>query len=193
MNLLLVDCCIREDESRTLALANAFLDEYARNNNVNITALSLPSLSISPLDKDMLQKRSLLCEKGDFTGDIFTLSHQFANADRIVVAAPYWDLSFPALLKTYIENVCVAGITFYYTETGPKGLCKADKLMYITTSGAFLQGMDFGSEYIRGLCRLFGIDNFSKLSAEGLDIDTLDSTKIMNEAIKKAVESAMVW
>ena len=33
-----------------------------------------------------------------------------ANADKIVIAAPFWDMSFPSLLKVYIENIYTIGI-----------------------------------------------------------------------------------
>ena len=36
----------------------------------------------------------------------------------------YWDLSFPAALKIYIEHAAVMGVTFHYTEEGRcEGLC----------------------------------------------------------------------
>ena len=51
---------------------------------------------------------------------------QFAAADVIVIAAPYWDLMFPAVLKTYLENITVTGITFCYSDQGrPQSMCKA--------------------------------------------------------------------
>lgn len=52
------------------------------------------------------------------------LAEQFAQADEIVVAAPYWDLSFPSILKVYLERVCVTGITFHYVENREEGLCR---------------------------------------------------------------------
>ena len=36
----------------------------------------------------------------------------------IVIAAPYWDLSFPAVLKTYLEQINVLGVTFDYSDDG---------------------------------------------------------------------------
>ena len=43
---------------------------------------------------------------------------------------------FPALLKQYLEQISVVGITFKYSENGvPVGLCRADRLFYVTTAG----------------------------------------------------------
>ena len=57
---------------------------------------------------------------------MFDLARQFARAEIIVMAAPYWDLSFQAALKQYLEQVNVVGITFRYSEEGqPVPLCRA--------------------------------------------------------------------
>jgi len=193
MNILFINCCARGKESRTLALAKAFLDEYTKINDASVCELDLSKTALSPLDADKLALRTELSEKGDFSHDMFKSAHEFANAERIVIAAPYWDLSFPAQLKTYIENICVTGIAFCYTETGAKGLCRADKLMYITTCGAFLGEMNFGGDYIKGLCTLWGIPEFSQISAEGLDIDTFDANEIMAKATASAKSAAKEW
>lgn len=40
-----------------------------------------------------------------------------------------WNLSFPPVLKAYIDAVAVAGKTFKYTPEGPVGLL-TDKKLY---------------------------------------------------------------
>ena len=48
----------------------------------------------------------------EFNDHIFDYAKDFAKADTIVIAAPFWDLSFPASLKCYIEAINILGITF---------------------------------------------------------------------------------
>ena len=43
-------------------------------------------------------------------------ARQFRDADIVVIAAPYYDLSFPSALKNYLEAICCVGLTFYYDE-----------------------------------------------------------------------------
>ena len=68
--------------------------------------------------------------------------------------------------------------------------------MYITTSGSPIGDMNFGYEYVQGLCRLFGIPKTYFASAEGLDIIGNDTEKIMADAkvkitdIIKAIQSS---
>ena len=89
-----------------------------------------------------------------------------------MIAAPYWDLSFPAMLKQYLEQITVVGITFKYSEEGiPLGLCKAKRLFYITTVGGFYAPEEYGFGYVKALAQnYYGIQDVRKIEALGLDI-----------------------
>ena len=102
----------------------------------------------------------------------------------IVIAAPYWDLMFPAVLKTYLENITVTGITFRYSEEGrPQSLCRAKALYYVTTAGGFIGQNDFGFSYVKALAQnFFGITDVHRYAAEGLDILGADVDRIMGKA-----------
>lgn len=100
-----------------------------------------------------------------------TLAEQFAQADEIVVAAPYWDLSFPAILKVYLERICVSGVTFHYVGDQAEGLCRAEKAVYVSTAGGYVGERHLGEEYVRTLFQqMFGIPAFTTVRCEGLDI-----------------------
>ena len=76
---------------------------------------------------------------GDFSGASFALARTFAAADEVVIAAPYWDMSFPASLKLYVEQLCVNKLTFCYNEKGmPCGLTNVKKAIYFTTAGGYI-------------------------------------------------------
>jgi FMN-dependent NADH-azoreductase len=62
-------------------------------------------------------------------------AYQFAEADKYIIAAPFWNLSFPAILKAYIDYICVTGITFKYTAEGPVGLGQGKKAVHIVARG----------------------------------------------------------
>ncbi|MFQ9179571.1 MAG: NAD(P)H-dependent oxidoreductase [Eggerthella lenta] len=96
---------------------------------------------------------------------------------------PYWDLSFPAAFKTYLEHVSVCELTFHYTEDARcEGICKAKRITYITTCGGFVEGANFGYEYIVGIAKMFGIPEVRFVAAEGLDIVGIDIQEQMDKA-----------
>ena len=118
-NVLFVDCCIRGEASRTKKLADAFLSALPAD--CRVTRLDLMAEELSYFKDGYFAQREQLLAAGERDHPRFRYAHQFAQADRIVIAAPFWDLSFPALLKVYIEQVSVDGITFGSTESGLQG------------------------------------------------------------------------
>ena len=139
MKLLFVNCCIsrRGAGSRTHALAEAFLAAFRAAHpdaaEEEITPETL--LALKPFDAALLQKRDALAEAGNFDAPVYALARQFREADAVVVAAPFWDLSYPAALRTYIEYISAVGLTYHYTEAGCCGDCAAQWLVYLTSGG----------------------------------------------------------
>ena len=179
---LFINCCVRE-ESRTDRLARAVLQKLGGN----FTEIKLYEENLKPLDRGTLNKRTALIEQGDYCDPMFNYAKQFASADTIVIAAPYWDLSFPATLKIYIENIYVTGIVSAYDKSGmPVGLCKAKELYYVTTAGGpYDPTYSYG--YIESLVKnFFGIPETHLVKAEMLDIEGYDAEEILKREIKKS-------
>lgn len=85
-----------------------------------------------------------------------------------MVAAPYWDLSFPAILKVYLERICVSGVTFHYVGDQAEGLWPAEKAVYVSTAGGYVGERHLGEEYVRTLFQqMFGIPAFTTVRCEG--------------------------
>ena len=176
---LFINCCPR-DSSRTERLARKLLEKLGEYDEVNPEKEGLV-----PMSKERLNYRTELLQKGDLSDDIFKYAKQFAAADTIVIAAPFWDLSFPSVLKIYIENIYVTGIVSKYNSDGtPKGLCKAKKLYYVTTAGGPYDGR-FSFDYLKELAEsFFGIGETVLIKAEMLDIIGNDAEKILAERMK---------
>ena len=183
--ILYVNACVRK-ASRTRWLAEkllAKLDEpYAE--------IRLAEMEFPVVDEAFLSQRDHLIAAGDFQHPMFTPARQFAQAETIVIAAPYWDLSFPAMLKQYLEQINVLGITFRYTDAGlPIGLCRASRLFYVTTAGGAFVPETFGFEYVQALAQNFyGIQDVRQFKAVGLDLEGADENAIM-----KAAENAVIF
>ena len=176
MNILFINACPRKD-SRTKILADYLLTKF----NSNVQERNLTKTTLLPLSEEMLERRTGLADKKDFTHPLFELANEFASADTIVIAAPFWDLSFPALLKTYIENINVVGITFAYNKDGiPCGLCKAKKLYYVTTAGGPIVSDAYGYGYVKELAQKFyAIPEIYCIKAENLDVENADVAQIL--------------
>lgn len=181
--ILYVNACVREG-SRTDRIAKALLEKLGEP----YEELYLPKEDIRPLNGKTLAERTDLIERQQFDDPIFDYAAQFAAANRIVIAAPFWDLSFPAVLKTYLENVYAVGVVSRYGADGmPRGLCKAEKLYYVTTAGGPYTP-DYSYHYIRELATVhFGIPQTALIKAEMLDVEGFDAESILRAAIDSIV------
>ena len=179
MEILYINACVREN-SRTKLLAEHLLSYI----DGNITELVLENTEICALNNKTLSEREMFVER---TIDI-KYAKQFAEADIIVISAPFWDFSFPALLKDYIERINVLGVTFDYVNEIPVGCCKAKKLYYVSTSGGpFVP--DYGYNYIKRIANEFySIKDCVCIYAENLDMVGYDAKEIINDT-KKYIDS----
>lgn len=195
MNLLYVNCCMRPAQiSRTSALCQEFITAYKEiHPEHTIQTIVLKDEDLKSFTYERTLERDKLMAAANWDDAIFTYAKRFAEADKIIIGSPYWDLSFPALLKIYFENIFVTDLTYRYGESGVIGLCKASKLIYITSSGGFIGDNDFGSDYIQGICRMFGIADFESFKAEGLDIQEQNIQDILRKATEDIRAIAKIW
>ena len=178
--ILFVSACIRKN-SRTRFLA----EQVIRQLNGTVVEVN-PATAAEPITSEkFIINRTDATGRMDFADPAYAPARQFADADIIVVAAPYWDLSFPAILKAYFEQVNVVGLTFEYTDDGlPRGLCKAKKLIYVTTAGGPIISDEYGYGYVKALAQgFYGIADVRQVKAEGLDMIGADVKEILNKAV----------
>ena len=174
--VLFVNACVRK-QSRTFRLARRLLSRLEGE----VVELRLNEIAFPVADEAFLEKRDRLIAASDYGDPLFELARQFAAADEIVIAAPYWDLSFPAALKQYFEQVNVSGITFRYSPEGiPQGLCRARRLIYVTTAGGPIFSDALGYGYVEALAKgFYQIPEVRYVKAEGLDIEDADVEAIL--------------
>ena len=177
--ILFINACVRK-ESRTRKLAEKLLIKL----NKPYEEVRLEDISFPVVNEIFLNIRNQFISDGDFHSLIFDHARRFAQAETIVIAAPYWDLSFPSALKQYLEQISVVGITFRYSEDGvPIGLCRAKRLIYVTTAGGYYVPEEFGYGYVKALAQnYYGIQDVRQITAAGLDIDGANVDEIMLNA-----------
>lgn len=193
MEVLFVNACVRGERSRTLKLARTFLAAYAETHPEDqFTEVDLMEARLQPQYPEILAQRDALWSAGRLDEPMFAPARQFASADKIVIAAPFWDLAYPAILRVYLERISVVNITFGYGSDGRSiGMARAEKLLFITTRGGdFSQPdtawMESGARHLEALCAMYGIPAFEVLKAEGLDDVRNDKDALMAEALARA-------
>lgn len=153
-------------ESRTRKILEAAKE--ALSSRYEIECIDVNAAGLLPVTPEVLAERT----SGIVPEPIVALARKIAAADRLVVAAPFWDMSFPAALKTFFENMSLFGVTFIDNGETCVGLCRCKKVMYITTRGMNIETgslRDQGSSYIQALSSLWGLGEVTTVAVWNLD------------------------
>lgn len=185
-----------EGTSRTFKISDNFIESYRKfHPEDEIITLNLYKEGIDLLTTDDINTVFGPKTEESRNHSVLKYAYQFVEADKYVIAEPMWNLSVPAILKAYIDYVCVTGITFKYTEEGPVGLCQGKKAINICSRGGEYSkepstNYEMGDRYLRTIFAFFGITDFTTISADALDIIGNDVDAILGKAIKDAEEKA---
>lgn len=182
-----------EGESRTFKVSDSFVEEYKKNNPEDeIITLDLYKENIDFLRADDLGKLFGPKDEESKNNSILKYAYQFADADKYIIAAPMWNLSFPAILKAYIDYVSVSGITFKYTAEGPVGLLNNKKAVHIVSRGGGYDNSPYemGDRYLRTILGFFGIKDIETIAIDNLDIIGVNVKEKVKEGIEKAISLA---
>ncbi len=167
--LIVIDACMRDEASRTRRILLPLVTELEKRYAVE--TVRLDGEDYQAVGRRVLAERA----RGYVPQNIVDMAKRLAAADRIVIAAPFWDMSYPAILKVFIENMSLFGITFRDSGTRFEGLCKCEKVLYITTRGMNVQTgdpLDGATPYIKAISALWGLGDVVTLAAENLDYYT---------------------
>ena len=82
-----------------------------------------------------------------------------------------WNLSFPPVLKAYIDAISIAGKTFKYTAEGPQGLL-TDKKYYtfnhvVGSTQKVHADVESGDRYLRTIMTFLGVPSYENVIIEG--------------------------
>ncbi len=97
---------------------------------------------------------------------------EFLAADVVVIGSPMYNFSVPSTLKSWIDHVAIAGQTFQYTATGPKGLLTGKAYLALSSGGIYSQGPFAPAEhlatYLTSILGFLGIADVEVVRAEGV-------------------------
>ena len=190
-SLVVINACVRQSDSRTLRIAEPVIEALAKR--YKITRYNLPEMDIVPLNPALFEERSL----GQIPAWAKEAASAIAQADRILIAAPFWDMSFPAVLKCFFEQTSLFDITF--TDNGKTcvGLCNTPKVLYITTRGMDIPTgscLDQGSPYLRALGALWNLGEMTVLEVHNTDyLPEEELNRRIKSTIEEGLELAKTW
>ncbi|WP_424832606.1 FMN-dependent NADH-azoreductase [Ruegeria sp.] len=101
------------------------------------------------------------------------LVQELQQADTIVIGLPIYNFSVPAAFKAWIDLIARAGLTFAYTENGPKGLLEGKRAVLAIASGGVPVGseVDFATNYARHVLGFVGITDIDVVAADQMAIN----------------------
>ncbi len=165
--LVVINACVREADSRTLRIAESVVTELSRR--YGIIRFDLPSMEgIVPLTPALYAERT----RADIPAWALEAARAIAETDRLLIAAPFWDMSFPAILKCFFEQTSLFDVTFTDNGKTCTGLCKSPKVLYITTRGMDIPTGDpreQATPYLKALGSLWNLGEITTLSAQNMD------------------------
>ena len=168
--ILFINACYNYEKSRTMYLANAIFKKFNIDEKFDFEEVKIKDLHLLPLTEEKLKLRFDLANKNLFDMDMLTYSKKILSADIVVIAAPFYDFSYPSILKLFIENVSVPNLMYTYTKDGFEGFARGRKFIYITTRGSNLpDSEDFGYLNLDRMFKLFGFKESQLIGFAGTD------------------------
>ena len=195
------------EKSKGLQIGEAYLEAFHQDRpDVKIKKMDLFALDFAQMDAELVSARGKLAGYG-YTMDQLTeverekiqkmhdLANEFISYDYFVFVSPVWNLSSPAVLKAFLDNLFIAGKTFAHTNAGPKGLLTAKKAIHIQTRGGLYKGtpmeeLESGDRYLKIALRFLGIEVMDSVIAEGFDLSLKKVPEILALGKEKAILAA---
>ena len=188
--VLRIDASARREGSVSRDLTTKIIDRLGA---ADVTTRDLALTPVPQIDETWVGANFTPAEdRTDAQRETLALSDdliaEIQAADTIVIGLPIYNFGVPAALKAWIDHVARAGVTFKYSEYGPKGLLEGKRAIVAVASGGTEAGseIDFATGYIRHVLGFIGITDVTLVTADRLMVDaeaTLKSADAQVEAL----------
>jgi FMN-dependent NADH-azoreductase len=176
MTLLHIDSSILGDASASRKITRATVDALtAKHPGTQVTYRDLSQLTnhvtgltLAAGGTPVEQQNEALKAEAALSS---SLINEFLAAETIVIGVPMYNFSISSQLKSWIDRISVAGVTFKYTEKGPEGLAGGKKVILVSTAGGQHAGQPSGyahEDYVRFVLGFLGITDIKTVRAETL-------------------------
>lgn len=192
--------------SNSMAAGKTFVDSYKENHpSDEVKHIDLFNEDIPMIDKDVLTGWGKLRNGDELTSEeqqkvnrLSEILDEFLEADKYVFVSPMWNLSFPPVLKAYIDAISIAGKTFKYTAEGPQGLLTDKKVLHIQSRGGYYtEGpaaeVESDDRYLRNIMTFLGVPSYETIIIEGHNAEPEKTEEIKAASIAEAKELAKTF
>jgi FMN-dependent NADH-azoreductase len=195
MKILHIISSPRGEASQTIQLSEAIIKKLiAKNNDATVTVRNLTVNPLPYIIDTHIQSFNTPAENrsAEHLKDLRNSDEVLAelkNADVLVIGAPMYNFGIPAVLKSWIDHLARAGVSFTYTADGPVGLIQGKKVfLAIGTGGVYSEGdykaIDFIEPYLRTSLGFFGMTDVTAFRIEGVSVSALKENA-MQVALEK--------
>ena len=176
--VLVVESSVRQEGSVSRQLTAEFVAQWQKAHPQDqVTVRDLARDAVPHLDADLLggwmkpaaeqsaAEQAALLRSSQLTDELMA-------ADVLVLAAPMYNFAIPSTLKSWLDHVLRAGVTFQYTAQGPQGLLQDKRAFVLTARGGVYAGgpLDQQEPYLRQVLGFIGITDVTFIHAEGLNM-----------------------
>lgn len=176
--VLVVESSVRQEGSVSRQLTAEFIAQWQKAHPQDqVTVRDLARDAVPHLDADLLggwmkptaeqsaAEQAALVRSSQLTDELMA-------ADVLVLAAPMYNFAIPSTLKSWLDHVLRAGVTFQYTAQGPQGLLQDKRAFVLTARGGVYAGglLDQQEPYLRQVLGFIGITDVTFIHAEGLNM-----------------------
>lgn len=191
--------------SRTLALANLFVDKWkARHPEGVVEEIDLFKESLPELHAETVQGKYVLMGGREIPPElqgrwdaIVAQINRFQSADEILISSPMWNFTVPYKLKHYLDVIMQPRHLYRFTGSGFEGLAKPKRAFVVTSRGGDYSpdgpaaAYDKLDPYLAQALGFIGIADVTFFDAQGMDTGEANMKKGFDAAAGKIADFAL--
>ncbi len=174
-NILVINSSLQGELGNSNKATKQYVEHLENTQSINKTLIDLHKDDIPHLSGAEMQAwGTKLEDRSEQQAALASISDnyiaQIQEADEIVLGVPMYNFGIPSVLKAFFDRIARAGITFSYSENGPKGLLKGKKVTVLAARGGKYKGtaLDTQSDYLTNFWRFLGVKEVNIFYIEGL-------------------------
>ncbi|ATC97188.1 FMN-dependent NADH-azoreductase [Pseudoalteromonas tunicata] len=176
-SILFIQTSLSGAQSQSNLLAQELISKIGQSSDIavtvrDLTTTELPHLTASEMQSWQIPVQERTSEQIQLAELSDNLISELEQHQTLVIALPMYNFGVPSHFKAWIDRIARAGITFEYTEQGPKGLINNKKVIVVASRGGVYAGTekDSQTQYLKDVLAFLGMDDVTFIYAEGLNM-----------------------